>query len=135
MQLSASQALSSRAACMDGACRAIALKDDLIRRFIAVGSEREINLSETMRRRLLDANEQYGRQHAQSANSPSAAHHDLVHYDLPVLSALFDDAEAEVIKLLEQGRYVQLFYREQTRNIDMREITLRTRQGIALSLL
>ena len=135
VQRSTSQSHSSLAARMDGACRAIALKDELIRRFIAVGSEREIHLSESMRRQLLDADERYQSLYAQSANSPSEAQYDFVQHDLPALSELFDAAEAEVVRLLEQGRYVQLFYRQQTRNIDSRERTLRTRQAIVLALL
>ena len=115
---------------------AIADKDAIVRRFVEPGSEREVNLSSALRKDVQARAAQYNATYRDNANPNNFQAYDFAtHKDLPLLSSAFDDAEAEVVRLLEQGGYVQRFYAQQTRNIDAREVQFRKWQGIGLMLL
>ena len=136
LQLKAAKLSAGPVLCMEEKRRLIEVKDGLLRRFICVGSERELNLSERLRQQLLAANDDYHSRYIDNDNIRNFSYYDFTHHrDLPILLSLFDEAELEVIKLLEQGSYVALFYQQQTRNIDAGEISFRRNQGIALLLL
>ena len=136
LQLKAGKLNTAPAVCMEEKRRLIALKDMLLHRFIRVGSERELNLSERMRQQLLDTDDEYRERYSSCDNTGSYDYYDFTHHkDVPILLALFDEAEREVVRLIEQGSYVELFYKQQTRNIDAREIAFRKYQGVALMAL
>ena len=122
----------------EGIKRISSEKDRILQRYLAAGSEREINVSWDVRKVI----EQLNLCSPSNAVSPTTSAYDCVlaspsmpysqfsasltsNVSSSALLTVFDQAVREICDLTEQGKFVQRFWRQQTRNIDQRDINLR----------